>query len=370
MNIAPLLCPLDAPADEAVNELCEVFTRATLSVADDRKGSNSSLGNTGSAAWRPELGVLHLYRLRSKACDDKNFVNAQCRILRYLSCTDNVIELDCLVEHPLTFGGVQVAPGKVSISGNSRSAEVISTGSKASWKIERLDEKLPIWAPSDAVKIKSEGFSDIPCVQGSEWYRYWVDPNLADASVKEYNAPISDFVSAMEDTLNAINEYIPEYRGWVGLLLREVSPLPLVKDGSESGSFRFFPGHIKISTPHNVGSGISNLIHECSHQYLHLLEWTCSTVRKDVEEYSVLKDTSRPLSKILLGFHALSNALIALTIAEDRGIRDKGFLEIKRHVQMQAKSLRASVRSAGVQNLSEVGKSIFHPLDDTVSELL
>jgi hypothetical protein len=100
------------------------------------------------------------------------------------------------------------------------------------------------------------------------------------------------------------------------------------------------------------------------------LEWTCLTVENDVEEYSVLKRKSRPLSKILLGFHALANALIAMTIAGERGARSQEFLEVRDHVRVQTRSLRDSIHSAGIHNLTGVGLVIFQSLEDTVADLI
>jgi hypothetical protein len=111
---------------------------------------------------------------------------------------------------------------------------------------------------------------------------------------------------------NLIARASPEYHLWTKRVLRQI--IPLVWHGGRiySGSDAAQPGLIHMSCIRQPIIGAEILVHEASHQYMHIL---CRLGPVDDgsdtnEYYSPVKSTTRPLSAIVTAFHAFANVVM------------------------------------------------------------
>lgn len=139
------------------------------------------------------------------------------------------------------------------------------------------------------------------------WMDFWFPDAERGEVTKDPGIP-----TRFEEGMSVIEECSPHYYQWIALPLREVVPIDLCLKGTHSQSFAAWPGqvHVPVTTPLNL---LVSLVHECSHQYYHMLQWHTRLVRATAPEaYSALKKVRRPLEKLLKGFHAFGNVMLAL----------------------------------------------------------
>lgn len=102
------------------------------------------------------------------------------------------------------------------------------------------------------------------------------------------------------------------------------------------------------------------LIHECTHQYLHMLSWFETLVTKDAQpHYSPLKGCERPLERIVLGYHAFANVLLAYAQLDTHGYGERISSRVRvvsGYLDELAKPLVDEV------GLSALGREIVRPL--------
>jgi HEXXH motif-containing protein len=171
--------------------------------------------------------------------------------------------------------------------------------------------------------------------------------------------------AVLQRSSEVLEANVPEYYVWVGTLLREILPLDDIGPGrSMSGSFmtRFGQVHLSRST---VVKTIDMLVHEASHQYFHLARLFGPLCKRDAPEvYSVLKQCKRPLEKVLFGYHAAVNIVLALeTLRARRCGLDGAELdhEIRETVDLVA-GLDSSLKGNWEQHFNEAGISLYMAL--------
>jgi HEXXH motif-containing protein len=118
-----------------------------------------------------------------------------------------------------------------------------------------------------------------------------------------------------------------------------------------------------MSSPGSLLQTISMLVHECSHQYFHSVQWSCPVVEDDAPQgFSILKEINRPLDKILLGFHAFGNVLYAFSCLRGNSAVDQIELEAQvRHVRRYVDDLQTQLEQQQ-QWLTQTGKELYLPL--------
>nr|WP_275690449.1 HEXXH motif-containing putative peptide modification protein [Luteibacter yeojuensis] len=128
--------------------------------------------------------------------------------------------------------------------------------------------------------------------------------------------------------LRAIGSAYSRGLAWMTPVLRGIVLVDTGDGTTTSGSSSSHPGLVYVSHPIDVHHLAAQLIHECAHQYLALLNGHERLVRVDCREtfYSPFKRAHRPLYNVLLAFHAAVN-IKRLTSAMLRvGLRS-GYLE-------------------------------------------
>ncbi|MBB4305185.1 HEXXH motif-containing protein [Rhodobium orientis] len=153
--------------------------------------------------------------------------------------------------------------------------------------------------------------------------------NLTSSSSSFYTTPIvtnriSDFANLqrasdidaartqVEEALKLVGLLVPEYYSWIISVIYEIVALDS-EFGNRSGSDCTIPGVICLSLPSKIDFVVEALVHEAAHQHFYKAEKNIGLfVEKECEVfgYSPIIKKIRPISKILLAYHALVNTLL------------------------------------------------------------
>jgi hypothetical protein len=148
----------------------------------------------------------------------------------------------------------------------------------------------------------------------------------------------------------------PSYSSWIRRIVRELVPVTPPKGFYTSGGVGH--GLVYLSFNEQLAQLGEALVHESSHQYFELV--TAIAPVDDGSDptlyYSPLKQTGRPLDRILYTFHAIGNMLLYF---RDCG-EDTYVARTESHVRDQAKQLAIPLRSSGA--LTALGRDLFEPL--------
>jgi HEXXH motif-containing protein len=163
--------------------------------------------------------------------------------------------------------------------------------------------------------------------------------------------------------IGVLQEYAPSYVSWIGKVARLIVPLDGTDGTLRSTSDAWWPGGIGLSFPARAVAAAEMLVHESSHQYLHILgklEPLCDASDERVY-YSPATRTTRPLGAILLAFHAFANVVLFYRSCMSAGLDDNGYCKAgeTRHLpelEAMARDLRSS------SSLTGAGTAVFEQL--------
>jgi HEXXH motif-containing protein len=163
----------------------------------------------------------------------------------------------------------------------------------------------------------------------------------------------------------------PDYLRWVERILRGI----LVCHREESfrvisGSGGAMPGVIHASYPAGAMDLAEVLVHECAHQYFYMLErvgpvddgsdptlyWS-PPIRKE-----------RPLSRILMAYHALANVRLFYEAVRAERVDDGGYVDRNEAVIMESVA-RLDEPLRGNPALTRLGRALYEPLARRVATL-
>jgi HEXXH motif-containing protein len=167
-----------------------------------------------------------------------------------------------------------------------------------------------------------------------------------------------------------IDRNMGEYRGWVQRLIRQI--LVLKAEDSfrmESGSGEQAPGLIHISYPLSPPEVAEILIHEASHQYFYLLEKLGPLDDgSDPQGYwSPPIRRHRPLSRILMAYHAFANVRLFYERCRSRGEISSYLALHERNMLIDVEKLDEPLRCNSA--LTSLGKAIYEPLACRLAEI-
>ena len=304
------------------------------------------------ASWTPEVGVLATGFAATDAAGYR-WLQAQAAPGGMVTGVLTHLALETTVDRPLLVCGRLVAPGAVQLRGDVDELEIIGLD-----EVQRFHRHDGVWlAEGGESEVVPTGAAPLRIV-GSGWHKLCDDPDRAVEPDGQIAAQIAEQIS---DALALLEEAAPEYRAWVLCLLREVTPIRRPGDNAlASGSSALRPGGIDIAISASATETAEMLIHECSHQYLHMVSWFGALVTEAAQpHYSPLKRRERPLEKILLGYHAFGNVMLA-------------YAQLRAHGHAEALAGRSHVISAYVDELakplieevglSTLGREIVRPL--------
>lgn len=343
-ELATLCTPFDGYAKSYADKLCGRVYKSLIDSVSASGDQENIDWNATSELWAPEAGVLATALRKARVNGSDKTLNAQLAILKAISgCKVNFDEtIDAMfplraegTDYPLGSLRIEIDKGRICIRANGVSSN--------SYRILEFD--------GHRVRI----------LRDTQWMKYWLDANAADSSGADHSAFEQMFISVKE----ALAKFAPEYMEWTSLLLKEITPFPCAGLGSNSSSFITFPGHVHMSIPCSISAGAVTLVHECSHQFFHLIEWNMSIVaNRKCEVYSILKMRNRPLSRVLLGYHAFVNALTVLSLMGDRGFVSEDFDRVYDHTRQLVSGLAETLTKVSEENFTPAGFAIYERLRD------
>jgi HEXXH motif-containing protein len=260
------------------------------------------------ASWTPEVGVLAT-GLASSDAAGLRWLQAQASLAGLVTGATPRLALDTTVDRPLLVCGRRIAPGPVQLHADGDALEVVGADA-----VHRFCRRAGVWMAEGAeAAIVPTGGAPLRLVGGG-WHTLFDEP-------VEPLAPDARVIDQLTGALALLGEVAPEYRAWVLCLLKEVTPIRRPGEHMiSSGSSALRPGGIDLAIPASPTETVEMLVHECSHQFLHLGSWFGALVSKDARpHYSPLKGCERPLERIVLGYHAFGNVLLAYAQLRERG---------------------------------------------------
>lgn len=169
--------------------------------------------------------------------------------------------------------------------------------------------------------------------------------------------------AACQRALDLIAAHAPIYRRWVERVIRHIIPLRFEKSLIRSGSDAGQPGVIHMSYDERAIVLAEMLVHEGTHQYMNLL---CRL--GDIDDgsdtklyYSPVRRTDRPLSAIVVAYHAFANVLLLYRLCQQSGADDGGYCtteEVK--LIPQLRELEQVLTQADA--LTDIGRALYEPL--------
>ncbi len=134
-------------------------------------------------------------------------------------------------------------------------------------------------------------------------------------------------ISSLEDALGLLGSAAPAYLRWVEWGLRDAVVVGAKSSSPRSGVSGEWPGVVYLSAPHEPWALAELLVHEATHQYLHLAE-RIGPVDDGSDErsyWSPLKGKERPLRRLLAAYHAFGNVALFQRACVETGVNDRGY---------------------------------------------
>lgn len=196
-------------------------------------------------------------------------------------------------------------------------------------------------------------------------------PGAAFDGVDLVPAVEDGMVAALHAGAQALSDHAPGMAGWVRQVLRGVAPCrPEAAFRAVSGSNEHLPGIIHASHPLGRFDLAEILLHEAAHQYFYLLErlgplddgsdgqlyWS-PPIRK-----------ARPLSRILMAFHALANVRLFYERCRGTGAEAEAYLSRNLASMDEAVAALGSPLH-GNPALTGLGRAVYDPLHARLSTL-
>jgi HEXXH motif-containing protein len=133
-------------------------------------------------------------------------------------------------------------------------------------------------------------------------------------------------VSSLEAALALLGRAAPAYLRWIEWAVRDVVVVRAEPGSPRSGVSAEWPGLVYLSAPHDPMALAELLVHEATHQYLHLAR-RVGPVDDGSDErgyWSPLKGAHRPLGRLLAAYHAFGNVALLCRAFIDAGVDDRG----------------------------------------------
>lgn len=183
------------------------------------------------------------------------------------------------------------------------------------------------------------------------------------------DGPTEEVVQSCREGLHLLRDLPADYLPWIGHVARDIVPLA-ADEFIRSQSVGDCPGVIAMSAPVRRSAVAEMFIHECSHQYFHILEKLEPLQEPESREmyFSPVKQTERPMSMILLAYHAFANVVLyyqnCLTANLDE--REQCVHNIRRHLP-ELRNMEVGLFAS--KSLTENARGMFEPLAERLNEI-
>jgi HEXXH motif-containing protein len=131
---------------------------------------------------------------------------------------------------------------------------------------------------------------------------------------------------AVDAALELIGRVAPAHLRWVGWALRDAVVLPAEPGSQRSGASADWPGLIWLSAAHDPAALAEPLVHEATHQYLHLASRVgpVDDGSDQATYWSPLRGGERQLPRLLAAYHAFGNVALVLRGLVEAGEDQRG----------------------------------------------
>ncbi|HZH76540.1 MAG TPA: HEXXH motif-containing putative peptide modification protein [Archangium sp.] len=324
-----------------------------------------------TAYWTPEVSVLCFGLLKRPLSEGGwNWMRAQIALAAHLTGVTTELELDVETNAPLIVCGQVIPAARLVIRGGSDRLTLQTEGaaSPRSFSVIARRNGSPVWV-EDGTAASFVHIDGQPAIRvvNDYWQSTWSDGCEAGLSrplaTVEHQAAIAQF----QEAFALLDRFMPQYRAWVFCLLREITPMvrPAPSMTASGSSHRRFGG-VDLCVPASPLETVELLIHECSHQYYHLAHWVGSLVTPEAKSYySPIKRRERPLDRILMGYHAYGNVLIAFDQLRAAGF-EKELSKRSGEISTLMVDLRVPVENE--VGLSQLGLALSRPLHSRLTQ--
>jgi len=174
------------------------------------------------------------------------------------------------------------------------------------------------------------------------------------------------------DAYALLLESAPHYAHWALRLLNTIVPIDAPKNHQISASHWHRRGEILMSWRIRPDQLAEILVHEASHQHFFMANMLsqCDDGSDQTLYYSPVVNTKRPLSKILLAYHAFANVILFFHHCRghlDQKDKTKVDLESKK-IMKELKQLEQPLKQSNA--LTELGQRLWQPLSTQIQEAL
>jgi HEXXH motif-containing protein len=312
-----------------------------------------------TAYWTPEVGTIFTgLRKEASTAEDWQWLRTQIALSAHVTGLTSEIALEVQTSAPLLICGRTIPASRMSIQGGPERLAIHVEGEAAPrmFSVHGRRNGAPVWADDagEPLFIELDGEPAIRFAS-ADWHAIWAEepcqPAPVDRAVRDQ----------FQECLGLLERSMPEYRDWIVCLLKEITPIRRPGEhmiASNSSALRL--GGVDVAVPASPTETAEMLIHECSHQYFHMASWVGSTVTPDAKpHYSPLKRRERPLDRLLLGYHAFGNALIAFDRFRAIGLGNE-IADRDGTVSAYMDQLRVPLQTE--EGLSELGLALYRPL--------
>ncbi len=180
-------------------------------------------------------------------------------------------------------------------------------------------------------------------------------------------AVTSEMLQSIDDGFAILEKNVPQYIPWIERVLRGIVVCPKQEEYRlVSGSWEDAPGFVHMTSPH-IGLDIAEiLVHECAHQYFYMLQRVGALDDSSDSElyWSPPIRKKRPLSRILMAYHALVNVQL---LYESIRLNDANDPRDINYVRANEPNLRAAIETLDepLRNnpaLTQFGQGLYDPL--------
>jgi HEXXH motif-containing protein len=167
----------------------------------------------------------------------------------------------------------------------------------------------------------------------------------------------------------------PQYLPWIERVLHGIVVCPRqVEYRLVSGSFEDAPGLVHMSSPHSGVDIAEVLVHECAHQYFYMLQRVgpVDDASDATLYWSPPIRKQRPLSRILMAYHALANVQLLFDAVRANPANDAQVVD---YVRLNEPDLQAAIEALdeplrGNSALTPLGRGLYQPLAERMAQRL